>query len=70
MSGALGGRLATLARVTRFTRLSCLLRNRLTEQGVEVDRRNHQRREAAFDHQVIDCLSGVGEQNSGCDRRE
>ena len=58
MSGALGGRLATF---TRVTRLSCLLRNRLTEQRVEVDRRNHQRGETAFDHQVIDCLPGLGE---------
>ena len=64
MSRALRGRLAT------FTRLSCLLRDRLTEQSVEVHRRNHQRREPTFNYQIVDRLASVGEQNSWCDGRE
>ena len=40
MSSALRGGLAILSRVAVFTRLGCLLRNRLTEQGIEVHRRN------------------------------
>ena len=53
MSSALRGRLATFTRAnhfTGFTRLGRLLRDRLTEQGVEVHRRNHQRREPTFNH--------------------